>query len=148
MPPILQSETADGIEFHHVPAISDDFDFEERIMQHLVAAARAHQLARRRERQSGVQDHPQLVVLPTLSAGNEIRHARRGHLGRRRSFSRGSRRSRRPVPAIHPRTSKDLSANWARSSRRSPVLGVAVDGIRKRCAICERTSIFETEFGR
>eukprot|EP01018_Ginkgo_biloba_P035755 Gb_16911 [translate_table: standard] len=54
-----------------VPAYADDSDFEERIMQHLAAAAmgRAHNFSRRenlRNRSSG-QGHPQFLVFSTHS---------------------------------------------------------------------------------
>lgn len=65
----------DEFEFHQVPAYADDSDFEERIMQHLAAAARAHHFARRemlRNRPSSVRDHPQLLVMPTHSPSSQV----------------------------------------------------------------------------
>jgi len=67
--PIFARNSVDEIEFHHVPAYTDDSDFEERIMQHLAAAAmgRAHHFSRRenlRHRSSG-QGHPQFLVFST-----------------------------------------------------------------------------------
>lgn len=67
--PMFARNSVDEIEFHHVPAYTDDSDFEERIMQHLAAAAmgRAHHFSRRenlRHRSSG-QGHPQYLVFST-----------------------------------------------------------------------------------
>lgn len=60
----------DEIEFHHVPAYTDDSDFEERLMQHLAAAAMGRGHFSRREslrhRSSG-QGHPQFLVFSTHS---------------------------------------------------------------------------------
>lgn len=67
--PMFARNSVDEFEFHHVPAYTDDSDFEERIMQHLAAAAmgRAHHFSRRenlRHRSSG-QGHPQFLVFST-----------------------------------------------------------------------------------
>eukprot|EP00252_Welwitschia_mirabilis_P020827 TRINITY_DN5191_c0_g1_i1.p1 TRINITY_DN5191_c0_g1~~TRINITY_DN5191_c0_g1_i1.p1 ORF type:complete len:417 (-),score=89.86 TRINITY_DN5191_c0_g1_i1:391-1641(-) len=60
----------DEFEFHHVPAYGDDSDLEERIMQHLAAAAMArprHVSRRENHRQRSGQGHPQFVLFTTRS---------------------------------------------------------------------------------
>lgn len=71
MRPLMGRSSMDEFEFHPITTHADDLDFEEQIMQHFAAAARAHHLARReliRNRSSNVQDHPQFVMMPTHSA--------------------------------------------------------------------------------
>eukprot|EP00253_Pinus_taeda_P013128 PITA_13128 len=67
--PMFARNSVDEIEFHHVPAYTDDSDFEERIMQHLAAAAmgRAHHFSRRENlrHRSSSQGHPQFLVFST-----------------------------------------------------------------------------------
>ncbi|XP_057870970.2 E3 ubiquitin-protein ligase RHF2A isoform X1 [Cryptomeria japonica] len=66
--PMFARNSLDEIEFHHVPAYTDDSDFEERLMQHLAAAAMGRGHFSRREslrhRSSG-QGHPQFLVFST-----------------------------------------------------------------------------------
>ncbi|KAH9318249.1 hypothetical protein KI387_020018, partial [Taxus chinensis] len=68
--PMFVRNSLDEIEFHHVPSYTDDSDFEERLMQHLAAAAMGRGHFSRREnlrhRSSG-QGHPQFLVFSTHS---------------------------------------------------------------------------------
>eukprot|EP00246_Nothoceros_aenigmaticus_P007990 TRINITY_DN2241_c0_g1_i2.p1 TRINITY_DN2241_c0_g1~~TRINITY_DN2241_c0_g1_i2.p1 ORF type:complete len:401 (-),score=60.56 TRINITY_DN2241_c0_g1_i2:447-1649(-) len=71
-PTLLHRSPLEDYEFHRFSSYGDDSDFEERIMQHLAAAAmgRAHQLARRdpiRFRSSG-QGHQHFVIVPAHAA--------------------------------------------------------------------------------
>lgn len=74
-PSAFQRNSMDEFGLHQVPAYPDDSDFEEQIMQHLAAAARAHHFARRdtlRNRPMSVQDHPPLVMVPTRPPSSEV----------------------------------------------------------------------------
>eukprot|EP00252_Welwitschia_mirabilis_P005268 TRINITY_DN1577_c0_g1_i1.p1 TRINITY_DN1577_c0_g1~~TRINITY_DN1577_c0_g1_i1.p1 ORF type:complete len:428 (+),score=106.83 TRINITY_DN1577_c0_g1_i1:239-1522(+) len=63
--------TLEEFEFHHVPVYGDDSDLEERIMQHLAAAAmgRSSYMSRRENhrQRSPAQGHPQFLLFTTRS---------------------------------------------------------------------------------
>ncbi|XP_058084194.1 E3 ubiquitin-protein ligase RHF2A-like [Magnolia sinica] len=68
----------EDFEFHDVPSYTDDSDFDERIMQHLAAAAmgRAHHFSRRERHRSSGLAHSQFVVFAAPSNGSDVQQTR------------------------------------------------------------------------
>lgn len=64
----------EDFEFHDVPSFADETDLDERIMQHLAAAAigRTHHLSRRERHRSSGLAHSQFLVFAAPSNGSDV----------------------------------------------------------------------------